>query len=156
MSWSCRYEGTITGQFFGHTHYDELEIFYDADSDFQRPVSVAYIGPSVTPFTSLNPGYRVYVVDGNYSASSWVSLILQLSHSTAHVPNLLHWHHLALYIGSGIIFSTLNDWCSLLDLTEVPILRIMVLEITFNIKTGLNITKCEKVMNILNQATSAI
>ena len=26
-----RYEGTIAGQFFGHTHEDEFEIFYDND-----------------------------------------------------------------------------------------------------------------------------
>ena len=26
-----RYEETIAGQFFGHTHKDELEIFYDND-----------------------------------------------------------------------------------------------------------------------------
>lgn len=25
-----RYENTITGQFFGHTHADEFEMFYDA------------------------------------------------------------------------------------------------------------------------------
>lgn len=24
-----RYESTITAQFFGHTHYDEFEVFYD-------------------------------------------------------------------------------------------------------------------------------
>lgn len=24
-----RYEATITAQFFGHTHYDEFEVFYD-------------------------------------------------------------------------------------------------------------------------------
>ena len=26
-----RYEDTIVGQFFGHTHQDEFEIFYDND-----------------------------------------------------------------------------------------------------------------------------
>lgn len=25
----ARYESTITAQFFGHTHYDEFEVFYD-------------------------------------------------------------------------------------------------------------------------------
>ena len=24
-----RYESTVTAQFFGHTHYDEFELFYD-------------------------------------------------------------------------------------------------------------------------------
>ncbi len=24
-----RYESTVRGQFFGHTHYDQFEVFYD-------------------------------------------------------------------------------------------------------------------------------
>ena len=38
-----RFESTITGQFFGHTHFDEMEIFYQAP-DYKRPTNVAYIG----------------------------------------------------------------------------------------------------------------
>ncbi|KAM9320676.1 sphingomyelin phosphodiesterase [Gastrophryne carolinensis] len=64
-----RYEGTIAGQFFGHTHVDEFEIFYDEET-LSRPVSVAYIAPSVTTYIDLNPGYRVYKVDGDYENSS--------------------------------------------------------------------------------------
>ncbi|KAM5179854.1 LOW QUALITY PROTEIN: sphingomyelin phosphodiesterase [Mantella aurantiaca] len=64
-----RYEGTITGQFFGHTHLDEFEIFYDEET-LSRPLSVAYIAPSVTTFIGLNPGYRVYLIDGGYPKSS--------------------------------------------------------------------------------------
>ena len=29
-----------------------------------------YIGPSMTSMTGLNPGYRIYTVDGNYNESS--------------------------------------------------------------------------------------
>jgi hypothetical protein len=68
----CRYEGVIAAQFFGHTHFDSWKIFYDVNDGFKRPVSVAYIGPSVTPFSQLNMGYRVYEVDGFYPGSSWV------------------------------------------------------------------------------------
>ncbi|KAG8453104.1 hypothetical protein GDO86_004787, partial [Hymenochirus boettgeri] len=50
-----RYESTITGQFFGHTHVDEFEIFYDEET-LTRPVSVAFVSPSVTTFINLNPG----------------------------------------------------------------------------------------------------
>ncbi|XP_063058906.1 sphingomyelin phosphodiesterase [Engraulis encrasicolus] len=64
-----RYEGTITGQFFGHTHVDEFQVFYDEETG-KRPLSVAYIAPSVTTYIDLNPGYRVYYVDGNYPGSS--------------------------------------------------------------------------------------
>ncbi|KAL0268955.1 UNVERIFIED_CONTAM: hypothetical protein PYX00_010720 [Menopon gallinae] len=60
-----RYETTITAQFFGHTHFDEFELFYDTEN-LGRAVSVAYIGPSVTSYTNLNPGYRIYYVDGDH------------------------------------------------------------------------------------------
>ncbi|XP_051902802.1 sphingomyelin phosphodiesterase [Hippocampus zosterae] len=64
-----RYESTITGQFFGHTHFDEFQIFYDGET-VTRPLGVAFISPSVTTYINLNPGYRVYYVDGNYQGSS--------------------------------------------------------------------------------------
>ncbi|XP_031785987.1 sphingomyelin phosphodiesterase isoform X4 [Nasonia vitripennis] len=60
-----RYESTITAQFFGHTHYDEFEVFYDT-ADLGRALSIAYIGPSVSPYYDLNPGYRIYYVDGDH------------------------------------------------------------------------------------------
>jgi len=66
-----RYESTITAQFFGYTHFDELELFYDPE-DHDRAINVAYIGPSVIPFIDLNPGYRSYYVDGDRSESTRV------------------------------------------------------------------------------------
>lgn len=65
-----RYESTIVGQFFGHTHNDEFEIFYDLD-DVTRPVGVAYLAGGVTTEPTLNPGYRIYTVDGGYSGASF-------------------------------------------------------------------------------------
>jgi hypothetical protein len=70
-----RYESTITGQFFGHTHFDHFEVFYDL-ATLKRPTNVAYISPSVTPFSNLNMGYRIFTVDGNYTGSSRVCLPL--------------------------------------------------------------------------------
>jgi len=67
-----RYESTITAQFFGHTHYDEFQIFYDT-SDLGRALSIAYVGPSVSPYYDLNPGYRIYYVDGDHSKTTRVS-----------------------------------------------------------------------------------
>uniref|UniRef100_A0A8B9VBG6 Sphingomyelin phosphodiesterase n=1 Tax=Anas zonorhyncha TaxID=75864 RepID=A0A8B9VBG6_9AVES len=64
-----RFEGTIAAQFFGHTHVDEFEMFYDEET-LTRPVSVAFVAPSVTTYINLNPGYRVYEVDGAYNGSS--------------------------------------------------------------------------------------
>lgn len=65
-----RYESTISGQFFGHTHFDEMEIFYD-QNDPTRPTNIAYITESVTTEPTLFPGYRVYTVDGGYTDASY-------------------------------------------------------------------------------------
>lgn len=61
--------------FFGHTHFDEFELFYDTE-DLGRAVGVAYIGPSVTPYYDLNPGYRIYYVDGDHKDTTRVINIL--------------------------------------------------------------------------------
>jgi hypothetical protein len=68
-----RYENTIAAQFFGHTHYDEFEIFYDP-SNMSRANNIAYIGPSVTPYYDLNPGYRLYYIGENLLQFSRISL----------------------------------------------------------------------------------
>eukprot|EP00088_Acartia_fossae_P026753 TRINITY_DN2753_c0_g1_i2.p1 TRINITY_DN2753_c0_g1~~TRINITY_DN2753_c0_g1_i2.p1 ORF type:complete len:675 (+),score=82.41 TRINITY_DN2753_c0_g1_i2:37-2061(+) len=59
-----RYESTVTAQFYGHTHLDEFQVFYErqADGHKRRATNIAYIGPSVTPYYGLNPSYRVYHV----------------------------------------------------------------------------------------------
>ncbi|XP_049295450.1 sphingomyelin phosphodiesterase isoform X1 [Anopheles funestus] len=64
-----RFESTITAQFFGHTHFDEFEVFYDPH-DLSRATSIAYIGPSVTPYNDLNPGYRIYYIDGDHDETT--------------------------------------------------------------------------------------
>ncbi len=39
-----RYESTITGQFFGHTHVDEFEMFYDEET-LTRPTKCGFHRP---------------------------------------------------------------------------------------------------------------
>ncbi|XP_039913150.1 sphingomyelin phosphodiesterase [Hirundo rustica] len=85
-----RFEGTISAQFFGHTHLDEFELFYDEET-LSRPVSIAFIAPSVTTYINLNPGYRVYEVAGSYPGSSHAVLdhetfILNLTEANAAPP----------------------------------------------------------------------
>lgn len=69
-----RFESTVTAQFFGHTHRDDFKVFYDTQ-DPTRATNVAFIGPSVTTFDFLNPGYKVYIIDGQRENSTFVSLI---------------------------------------------------------------------------------
>lgn len=58
----------IAEQFFGHTHRDEAQLFFapGAKSN-QTAIATAWMGPSATTFTNLNPGFRLYKVD----SSSW-------------------------------------------------------------------------------------
>ncbi|KAG0296219.1 hypothetical protein BGZ98_001063 [Dissophora globulifera] len=55
----------VAEQFFGHTHRDEFGLYYGpgGDKNSQNAIATAWIGPSVTPYTNLNPGFRVYKVD---------------------------------------------------------------------------------------------
>lgn len=60
----------IANVFFGHTHEDEFMIYY-ANNGTVRSRSTAqttgWIGPSLTPLTNLNSGFRMYEVDtGNF------------------------------------------------------------------------------------------
>ncbi|KAF8966369.1 hypothetical protein BGZ46_000380 [Entomortierella lignicola] len=54
----------IAEQFFGHTHFDEFAISYGPGAKTsQNAISTSWIGPSVTPYTDLNPSFRIYKVD---------------------------------------------------------------------------------------------
>ncbi len=56
-----RYEDTIVAQFYGHSHLDEMEIFYEGENR-QRATNIAYMCPSITPYHNVNPGFRFYEV----------------------------------------------------------------------------------------------
>ncbi|KAF4611481.1 hypothetical protein D9613_004138 [Agrocybe pediades] len=56
----------IAGIFFGHTHEDQINIFYQNNATSMTAndaVAHSWIGPSITPGTNLNSGFRVYEVD---------------------------------------------------------------------------------------------
>lgn len=68
----------IANVFFGHTHEDEVMIFYANNGTkmtSQYALTPGWIGPSVTPLTNLNSGFRMYEVDTNsfdvYDAYTW-------------------------------------------------------------------------------------
>ena len=73
---------TIAGIFFGHTHKQQFQIFYDylpnstytvngntfrntTMVDYTKPLAMAFIGPSIVPLTNLNAGYTLYQVDSS-------------------------------------------------------------------------------------------
>lgn len=57
-----RFQETVLAQYYGHTHRDEFRILLSPKKK-PKPISVAYIGPSITSFTENNPAYRVYYMD---------------------------------------------------------------------------------------------
>lgn len=71
----------MAAQFYGHTHKDEYKIFYDT-VDVARPVNVAFIAPSLTTYSKLNPGYRTYTVDGPRTDSTWVYMLRNVNETT--------------------------------------------------------------------------
>ncbi|MCJ1477263.1 hypothetical protein MMC13_005934, partial [Lambiella insularis] len=68
----------IANIFFGHTHEDQFIIFYANNGTMQtsaNALATGWIGPSVTPLTNLNSGFRMYEVDTGsfdiYEACTW-------------------------------------------------------------------------------------
>ena len=46
-------------------------VFYDYETN-SVPVNVAFITPSVTTYTGLNPSFRFFTLDGPYDGASMV------------------------------------------------------------------------------------
>ena len=89
---------TIAGVFFGHTHEDQLQIFYDflpnstssSNStlrnttlvDYSKPLTMGFIAPSITPLTGNNAGYQFYQVDAKtFSVTGIQTYIANVSES---------------------------------------------------------------------------
>ncbi|CAG8956934.1 hypothetical protein HYFRA_00011984 [Hymenoscyphus fraxineus] len=56
----------IANIFWGHTHEDQIILYYSNNGTVRSTdtaQTVGWIGPSVTPLTNLNSGYRMYSVD---------------------------------------------------------------------------------------------
>lgn len=66
-----RFAHIIKAQFNGHSHNDELQLFYSNDNKIKIN-NVAWNGGSLTAFTELNPNYKLYIVDNN----NYVSIII--------------------------------------------------------------------------------
>lgn len=61
----------VANIFFGHTHEDQVMIYYANNGTNQSAgsaLNTGWIGPSVTPLKNLNSGFRLYEVDtGNFN-----------------------------------------------------------------------------------------
>ncbi|CAJ0583928.1 unnamed protein product, partial [Mesorhabditis spiculigera] len=66
-----RFENTIAAQFFGHTHNDHFEVFYEDFNPKGRPTHFNFIAGSLTTYDFMNPSYRIYTIDGAYTGSTY-------------------------------------------------------------------------------------
>lgn len=64
-----RFSHIIKAQFNGHSHNDEVNLYYSEEKP-DEPFSVAWNGGCQTTFIDLNPNYRLYAVDDK-SFVSW-------------------------------------------------------------------------------------
>ncbi|KAF9362054.1 Sphingomyelin phosphodiesterase [Mortierella sp. NVP85] len=86
----------IAEQFFGHSHRDEFALYYAPGAkSTQTAISTGWVGPSVTPYTGLNPGFRIYKVDTKswnvFDAQTYIADLNQASKwdASGATPN---WH----------------------------------------------------------------
>jgi len=57
-----RFHGIIGAQFFGHTHQNEMLVYYARDQ-YRVPINVGWISGGLTTFSGTSPNYAVYYVD---------------------------------------------------------------------------------------------
>lgn len=91
---------TIAAVFWGHTHEDQLNIFYDyaassldgsvrntTDIDLESPLAMSFIGPSLTPLTNYNAGWQRYQVDAEtFGVLNLQTYISNISNSASFDP----------------------------------------------------------------------
>jgi hypothetical protein len=57
-----RFHRIIGGQFFGHSHRDEINVYYARDQP-NIAINNAWIGGATTSYGGTNPNYVLYYVD---------------------------------------------------------------------------------------------
>ncbi|KAJ3333067.1 hypothetical protein HDU76_011755, partial [Blyttiomyces sp. JEL0837] len=80
---------TLTGMFYGHIHSDQFQVFYSIGSETNptaaKAINAAYVSPSLTPYTNLNPGFRIYTVDAD------TMQVIESTTYTANLHNVISW-----------------------------------------------------------------
>ncbi|KAI9455922.1 Metallo-dependent phosphatase-like protein [Lactarius psammicola] len=109
----------IANIFWGHTHEDQLSIFYASNAtniSAETALTTAWIGPSVTPLTNLNSGFRVYEVDSAtfdiLDAHTWrsdVSSFPALDGQTSFGPTYVYEYNTRATYGTDISGWGSND-----------------------------------------------
>ncbi|KAF8274298.1 sphingomyelin phosphodiesterase [Lactarius quietus] len=109
----------IANIFWGHTHQDQFMIFYANNAtniSAETALATSWIGPSITPLTNLNSGFRVYEVDSAtfdiLDAHTWrsdVSSFPDLDGQTSSGPTYVYEYNTRATYGAGITGWGPND-----------------------------------------------
>jgi sphingomyelin phosphodiesterase len=89
-----RYAHIIKAQFNGHTHNDELQLFYHNDDNGKQSVNnVAWNGGSATTYQNLNSNYKLYIVDSkNYAVKDFENWIYNLTLANTNADHQPSWY----------------------------------------------------------------
>ncbi|KZC03843.1 Sphingomyelin phosphodiesterase [Dufourea novaeangliae] len=107
-----RFSHLIKAQFNGHTHNDEITIFYNSDL---IPENIAWNGGSITAFSKLNPNYKVYNVNGsNYAVADYQNWMYNLDSANKNINIRPTWYKSysfkAEYELPDLSPKSLNNW----------------------------------------------
>ncbi|KAG4072908.1 hypothetical protein HA402_006588 [Bradysia odoriphaga] len=85
-----RFWDTISAQFNGHTHRDEFNVFYARDSP-KDAINVGWNGGSATPYSFVNPNYRIYTVETEtyqvIGHETWIYNLTEANLNASSSPN---------------------------------------------------------------------
>ncbi|XP_076750001.1 sphingomyelin phosphodiesterase 1 [Xylocopa sonorina] len=110
-----RFSHLIKAEFNGHTHNDELAIFYNSADEGQN---VAWNGGSITTYTRLNPNYKIYTINSsNYAVTDYQNWMYDLSSANKDVHTRPTWYESysfkAEYGLSDLSPKSLSTWLSM-------------------------------------------
>ncbi|CAL7948927.1 unnamed protein product [Xylocopa violacea] len=109
-----RFSHLIKAEFNGHTHNDELAIFYNFADEGKN---VAWNGGSITSYTRLNPNYKIYTVNcSNYAVTDYQNWMYDLSSANKDIHTRPTWYESysfkAEYGLSDLSVKSLSNWLS--------------------------------------------
>ncbi|KOC66747.1 Sphingomyelin phosphodiesterase [Habropoda laboriosa] len=110
-----RFSHLIKAEFNGHTHNDEIAIFYNSDAITKN---VAWNGGSITAYSRLNPNYKIYTVNNsNYAVNDYENWMYDLSTANKNIHIKPTWYKSysfkAEYGLSDLSATSLSNWLSL-------------------------------------------
>ncbi|XP_011865164.1 PREDICTED: sphingomyelin phosphodiesterase-like [Vollenhovia emeryi] len=86
-----RFSHIIRAQFNGHSHNDEVHLYYGVDDN--NTINVGWNGGSATTYQNLNNNYKLYIVDSkNYGVKDFENWMYNLTLANANPDKLPPWY----------------------------------------------------------------